>query len=116
MTSFLPSLKKCMRDIVIVMLLFVSLQGRAQELNAIVTINVGPKIQTTDRNVFRDMKNALQQFLNTRKWTNDAFQPHEKINCSLLININEMPSIASVHRFRFNLQDPFTIPITPVFC
>jgi hypothetical protein len=39
------------------------------------------------------MKTAIQQFLNTRKWTNDAFQTHEKINCSFLININEMPSI-----------------------
>ena len=82
-----------MRSIGVIILLLLSFQGIAQELNSIVTINVGPKIQTTDRNVFRDMKNALQQFLNTRKWTNDAFQPHEKINCSLLININEMPSI-----------------------
>lgn len=93
MTSFRPSLKKCMRNIGVVILVLVSFQTFSQELNAIVTINVGPKIQTTDRTVFRDMKNALQQFLNTRKWTNDAFQAHEKINCSLLININQMPSI-----------------------
>jgi hypothetical protein len=65
----------------------------AQELNAVVTINVGPKVQTTDRNVFRDMKTAFQQFLNTRKWTSDVFQPHEKINFNILININDMPSI-----------------------
>jgi hypothetical protein len=39
------------------------------------------------------MKNALQQFMNGRKWTNDAYLPHEKINCSILININDMPSI-----------------------
>jgi hypothetical protein len=82
-----------MRKIGVIILVLLSLQGTAQELNSIVTINVGPKIQTTDRSVFRDMKNALQQFLNTRKWTNDAFQQHEKINCSLLINITEMPSI-----------------------
>jgi hypothetical protein len=93
MISFQPSLKKCIRNLVVIILVLASFQGIAQELNSIVTINVGPKIQTTDRSVFRDMKNALQQFLNTRKWTNDAFQPHEKINCSLLININEMPSI-----------------------
>jgi len=82
-----------MRKLSILFLIFFSLQASAQELNALVTINVGPKIQTTDRNVFRDMKTAIQQFLNSRKWTNDAFQTHEKINCSLLININEMPSI-----------------------
>ncbi len=82
-----------MRSVIVIVLALLSFRSVAQELNSIVTINVGPKIQTTDRNVFRDMKNALQQFLNTRKWTNDAFQTHEKINCSLLININEMPSI-----------------------
>ena len=92
-TSFQPSLKKYMRSAFVIVLVALSFGSFAQELNSIVTINVGPKIQTTDRSVFRDMKNALQQFLNTRKWTNDAFQPHEKINCSLLININEMPSI-----------------------
>lgn len=82
-----------MRSLCISVLMFISAGSFAQELNSIVTINVGPKIQTTDRAVFRDMKNALQQFLNTRKWTNDVFQTHERINCSFLININEMPSI-----------------------
>lgn len=66
---------------------------QAQELNCVVTINVGPKVQTTDRTVFTDMKNAFQQFMNTRRWTNDTYLQHEKINCSILININEMPSI-----------------------
>lgn len=82
-----------MRNLFISLFLVVSITSFSQELNSIVTINVGPKVQTTDRNVFRDMKTAIQQFLNTRKWTNDAFQTHEKINCSFLININEMPSI-----------------------
>jgi hypothetical protein len=82
-----------MRSVAIIALTLLSFCSFAQELSTIVTINVGPEVETTDRSVFRDMKNSLQQFLNTRKWTNDAFQPHEKINCSLLININAMPSI-----------------------
>jgi len=82
-----------MRNAAFIILIFLTLNSYGQELNCIVTINVGPKIQTTDRNVFRDMKTALQQFLNSRKWTNDSYQTHEKINCSILININEMPSI-----------------------
>lgn len=65
----------------------------AQELDCIVTVNVGPRVQTTDRGVFTDMKNAFQQFLNTRKWTNDNYLLHEKIKCSILININDMPAI-----------------------
>jgi len=70
-----------------------SVDGFSQELNCLVTVNVGPKVQTTDRNVFKDMKNALQLFMNTRKWTTDTYRVHEKIACSILININEMPSI-----------------------
>lgn len=84
-----------MRNLVSILLLLAASQLLGQELNCQVTINVGPKVQTTDRNVFRDMKQAIQLFMNTRKWTGDAFQPHEKINCSLLLNINDMPSIGN---------------------
>jgi hypothetical protein len=92
-TLFPPFLKRCMRSLLTIAFIFLLTATQAQELLATVTINVGPKVQTTDRNVFRDMKNAFQQFLNTRKWTNDIFQQHEKINCAFLININDMPSI-----------------------
>jgi hypothetical protein len=33
--------------------------------------------------------------MNTRKWTNDTYKNHEKINCNLLITISKMPSIGS---------------------
>lgn len=82
-----------MRKLLAFILIAWSLNVSAQELLATVTVNVGPKVKTTDRNVFRDMKTAFQQFLNSRKWTNDSYQQHEKINCSILININDMPSI-----------------------
>ena len=82
-----------MRKLFILLLTIFSLNAGAQELLATVTISVGPKISTTDRNVFRDMKTAFQQFLNSRKWTSDSYQQHEKINCSILVNINDMPSI-----------------------
>ncbi len=84
-----------MRKLFIILLTVCSLNAVAQELRATVTINVGPKVATTDRNVFRDMKTAFQQFLNSRKWTSDAYQQHEKINCSILININDMPAIGA---------------------
>jgi hypothetical protein len=82
-----------MRNLIVILLLHVALCATAQELNSVVTINVGPKVKTTDRGVFRDMKTAFEQFLNSRKWTSDIFQAHEKINCSFLININDMPAI-----------------------
>lgn len=66
----------------------------AQELNCNVTVNA-TQIQTSDRTVFRDMKQSIEQFMNQRKWTNDAFRAHEKIDCSILITITKMPSIGN---------------------
>jgi hypothetical protein len=74
--------------------MFLSLSGFSQELNCVVNIN-SSQVQTSDRGVFRDMKQAIEQFMNTRKWTNDAYRQHERINCSMLITITKMPSIGN---------------------
>ncbi|MBS1487493.1 MAG: DUF4835 family protein [Bacteroidetes bacterium] len=66
--------------------------GQAQELNCKVTINAD-QIQTSDRSVFKDMERSFAAFLNSRKWTNDVFKNYERINCTLFINISQMPSI-----------------------
>ncbi len=67
---------------------------QAQELNCVVTINAN-QIQTSDRGIFKDMKVSIEQFMNSRKWTNDAYKPHEKINCNILITISKMPNIGN---------------------
>jgi hypothetical protein len=66
----------------------------AQELNCTVSVNAN-QIQTSDRGIFKDMENAIEQFMNGRKWTNDDFKSYEKINCSLLITIMKMPSVGN---------------------
>ncbi|MBI1770482.1 MAG: DUF4835 family protein [Bacteroidetes bacterium] len=66
----------------------------AQELNCKVTINAD-QIQTSDRSVFKDMERAIAAFLNSRKWTGDAYKNYEKINCGIFLNISRMPSIGS---------------------
>lgn len=68
--------------------------GNAQELNCKVVINAD-QIQTTDRGVFKDMERAFANFLNTRKWTTDSYKTHERINCTLFLNISKMPSIGN---------------------
>jgi Domain of unknown function (DUF4835) len=75
-------------------LLFLTVTGRAQELNCIVTIN-STQITTSDRGIFRDMKTAIEQFMNSRKWSTDAYKNYEKINCSMLITITKMPAIGN---------------------
>jgi len=78
-----------------------------QELNFKVTVNA-EQIQTTDREIFKDMERAFASFLNTRKWTNDSYKNHEKINCSLFLNISKMPSIGN---FVANVQITAARPI-----
>jgi hypothetical protein len=65
-----------------------------QELRCTVTIN-STQVATSDRGIFRDMKTNIEQFMNTRKWTNDAYKNHEKIDCNMLITITQMPSIGN---------------------
>ena len=75
-------------------LFLASLSANAQELNCRVIINAD-QIQTTDRAIFKDMERAFSNFLNTRKWTNDTYRTHERINCGLFLNISKMPSIGN---------------------
>lgn len=66
----------------------------SQELSCAVSINAN-QVQTSDRGIFKDMDNAIEQFMNGRKWSNDEFKSHEKIKCSFLITITKMPSIGN---------------------
>src|SRR5687768_4813466 len=91
----MPLLKKSMLKYAIIILLFVFYYpSLAQELSCNVTINA-TQITTSDRGIFRDMETAIEQFLNSRKWSNDAYKIHEKINCNMLITITKMPAIGS---------------------
>jgi hypothetical protein len=83
-----------MRKSAIIILSLVSSFALGQELNCSVTIN-STQITTSDRGIFRDMKTGIEQFLNGRKWTSEAYKPHEKINCNFLITITKMPAIGS---------------------
>jgi len=77
------------------LLFAITLSGAfGQELNCKVVINAD-QVQTTDRAVFKDMERAFANFLNTRKWTSDSYKNHERINCSIFLNISRMPSIGN---------------------
>ncbi len=83
-----------MRNLIVSFLVLVSSAAFSQELNCTVTINAA-QIQTSEKTVFKDMKNSFEQFMNTRKWTNDNYKTHERIKCNLLITITKMPSIGN---------------------
>lgn len=62
---------------------------QAQELDARLTIMSGKVSTQVDKKIFQTLQAALNTFLNNRKWTNDTYQPHEKIKCNFLINIDQ---------------------------
>ncbi len=81
--------------------------GHGQELNCKVTIEAG-QIQTSDRSVFKDLERSISTFLNTRKWTNDSYKNHERIECGIFLNITQMPAIG---QFKANAQITIARPI-----
>jgi hypothetical protein len=78
-----------MKKIIFFFLLFLSVAGRAQELQAKITV-VASKVSTkVDKKVFQNLQTALSNFLNSRKWTNDNYLPNEKIKCNFLLSIDQ---------------------------
>ncbi len=60
---------------------------QAQELNARITVNSSRIANTVNRKVFQTLQNALNTFVNNRKWTADNFLSNEKIDCNFLLNL-----------------------------
>lgn len=75
-------------------LLLPGLFVQAQELNATVRVNT-QKLQTVDPRVFETLEQTLVEFLNSQKWTNDIFELEERINCNVLLTIQEERSPTS---------------------
>ncbi|WP_277465950.1 DUF4835 family protein [Parabacteroides sp. PF5-6] len=76
------------RVIYLLLVLCVSLQVDAQEMNARVTIN-SSQVQGTNKQVFTTLQNALTEFINNRKWTDATFSVNERIESTFTINISE---------------------------
>lgn len=64
-----------------------ALQG--QELQARLSVITSKVSTQVDKKIFLTLQTALTNFLNNRRWTNDAFQPSEKIQCNFLLTIEQ---------------------------
>ena len=60
----------------------------AQELEVKVNIN-SAKVGVTDKSVFDNLQETLEQFVNDRQWTDLQFQKNERISCTFNITINK---------------------------
>jgi Domain of unknown function (DUF4835) len=78
----------------------VTLSVTAQELNCQVQVLSG-QIQTSDRKIFETLQQSLYEFINNRRWTADQYMQHERIECSMMINITER---VSTDEFKATIQ------------
>lgn len=60
----------------------------AQELEAKININHS-KVGATDKSVFENLQQTLEQFVNERQWTDLQFQKNERISCTFNITVNK---------------------------
>lgn len=61
----------------------------AQELNCTVTVN-SDQIQGTNKEIFNTLKQSIEEFVNTLRWTNMTFQDKERIECSMLLVVKSI--------------------------
>ena len=79
-------------SIVLILLCFGYVE--AQEFRCSVNVNYQKLLTTTqayesaDKKVFENMKQAIEDFVNGRHWTNIEFQQQEKIECSMSLMLN----------------------------
>lgn len=74
--------------------------SRAQELNCVVKVNAKQIVGTQTR-VFETLEKAIYQFMNNTRWTSDQYKVEERVECQILINLNER---VSQNRFKGTIQ------------
>ena len=69
--------------------IFLILNAPAQEIQARLSVTAGKISSQVDKKIFQTLQTSLTNFINNRRWTNDAFKPGEKIQCNFLLSIEQ---------------------------
>lgn len=85
-----------MKQLLLLLSLFLPLVLQAQELQAKININ-HQQIQGTDKAVFDNLQQTLEQFVNEKQWTALQFQENERIQVTFNITVTKYD--ASSNRF-----------------
>lgn len=89
------------------LIVLLGFKGVSQELNCIVNVN-DAEVGISNRKIFETMQNDIFEYMNNTKWTGLNYQTHQKIDCSITINILE---VVSANSFRGSLQLKVTRPV-----
>lgn len=60
----------------------------SQELNCRVEVNTA-QLEGSNKNIFETLQGAINEYVNTTRWTQAQFSPNEKIECTLLFTITK---------------------------
>jgi len=91
----------------VVFLVLISGIIHAQELNCNVQISA-QRIQGSNRQVFETMQRDIYEFMNSTVWTNHVYSYAERIDCNILINLNDQ---LSADEFRGTIQIQLRRPV-----
>lgn len=79
----------------------------SQELYCNVQVSA-QKIQGSNREVFQNMQRDIYEFMNSMVWTDNVFSFSERIECNLLINLDDQ---LSADEFRGTIQVQLSRPV-----
>lgn len=105
-----------MRRHFFIFFLFISVLSVGQELNCTVTV-VAQQTGNDNNQVFRTLERQLTEFINNTQWTDKKFKTQERIECSMVINVQNYNNDA----FSATLQVQSSRPVygstysTPVY-
>jgi hypothetical protein len=91
----------------VILLLSVFPAGYSQELNCNVQVSA-QQVQGSNRQVFETMQRDIYEFMNNTVWSNHLFNYSERIDCNILININDQ---LSADEFRGTIQVQLRRPV-----
>ncbi|MGB2305716.1 MAG: DUF4835 family protein, partial [Flavobacteriaceae bacterium] len=60
--------------------------GVAQEINFQLTVN-SDLVNQTNQQIFRTLEQSINEFMNSRAWTNQERLNEEKLDCSMVLNL-----------------------------
>lgn len=96
-------MKKCLFSFYYILFFCLPLTLFAQEMDFQIMIDK-EQVQTTEKQIFEDMKKNITNFLNKQKWTEDEYRTNERIQCNLTITLREMDISNGYFRARTQVQ------------
>ncbi len=102
---------------IILGVLFFSYNAFAQELNCKVVVNAD-KLTSANTQIFKTLETSINEFVNQNHWTDKIYKPQERIDCSMLITIqNQSGSNSYSGSIQVQSSRPVynSIYTTPVF-